>query len=316
MVDPIQLVRQWLMASVALEAIAGANARVFGEILPEKYDPTSNAGITVSIKGGQGHPEISSLISVDIQVTCWAGVNQFLLARTLYGAVYDSLHGQNLVTFAGYGTIVSSVEMTQGQAVVDPITGWATIVGAFHMMVRQDGTVVALQGPFGGDFKMLPFEATTGAGGASAGPLIEPDGIANLVMVMPFFLSRYFSLKSIAFEVSTIADAGKFAYCGVYKTDGARLAFAKFSLSVAQSVLSSPTDMAVLLAPGVYYACIGSDSLIAAGATAQGFWKTGLMVLVAARAANLISAGVMPSTLGALTPDITGTMPSFALLSQ
>lgn len=129
------------MASSAVQALAGAspNTRVFGEILPEKFDPTSNAGIVVSIKAGSGHPEISPVVHVDIQVTCWAGVNQFLLARTLYGAVYDTMHGKNLVTFTGYGTVVSSVEMTQGQSVVDPDTRWATIVGAFHMIVRQDG---------------------------------------------------------------------------------------------------------------------------------------------------------------------------------
>lgn len=314
MVDPIQLVRQWLMASVALEAIAGANTRVFGEILPEKYDPTSNAGITVSIKGGQGHPEIGSLVAVDIQVTCWAGVNQFLLARTLYGAVYDSLHGQNLVTFAGYGTIVSSVEMTQGQAVVDPITGWATIVGAFHVMVRQDGTVIALQGPFGGDFKMLPFEFTNGLGGS--GSILEPGGIAGQIALIPFYLSRYFSLKSIAFEVAATADTGKFAYCGIYRVDGSRIAFAKFALDTAHVVLSSPVDVPQVLAPGVYYACIGSDSLIATGATPTGFWDSGLMAIVGARAANLIAGGAMPASLGALTSNISGTMPSFALLSQ
>lgn len=136
MIDPVQIVRQWLLASNLVQAIAGSD--VFGEVLPEHYDPTSNSAVVISIKGGAGHAEIAPLREAEIQIKCWAGINQFVLAQSLYGAVYDTMHSKSMVSFAGFGTVLTSYEMLMGHSVVDPDTGWATVVGAFHMQLRQD----------------------------------------------------------------------------------------------------------------------------------------------------------------------------------
>jgi len=136
MIDTIQLVRQWLLASSAVSTIAGTN--VFGEALPEHYDPTSNSAIVISLKGGAGHVEIAPLIDVEVQIKTWAGINQFVLARSLYGAVYDTMHSKSMVTFAGYGTVLTSYEFGHGQGIADPDAGWATVVGTFKLQVRQD----------------------------------------------------------------------------------------------------------------------------------------------------------------------------------
>jgi len=137
MIDPLQLVRQWLLASNAVQAIAGLD--VFCEVMPEHYDPTSNPCVVLSIKGGAGHPEIAPISSQEIQVRCWAGINQFVLARSLYGACYDTLHSKSMITFVGFGTVLTSYEMSTGSTLVDKDEGWATINAAYAMQFRQDG---------------------------------------------------------------------------------------------------------------------------------------------------------------------------------
>lgn len=136
MIDPLQLVRQWLLASDAVQAIAGLD--VFNEVMPEHYDPTSNPCVVCTIKGGAGHAEIAPMAEVEIQVKCWAGINQFVLGRSLYGAVYDTVHSKSMVTFSGFGTVLTSYEISAMQTTPDPDTGWATVTGAFHMKMRQD----------------------------------------------------------------------------------------------------------------------------------------------------------------------------------
>jgi hypothetical protein len=136
MIDPVQIVRQWLLGSSKVTAACGQN--VFGEALPEHYDPTSNPAVVISVKGGAGHIEIAPLMEVEIQIKCWAGVNQFVLARsTAYAAVYDSIHSKSMVSVSG-NTVLTSYEFGTAISVVDPDAGWATVVGSFKMLLRQD----------------------------------------------------------------------------------------------------------------------------------------------------------------------------------
>ena len=142
MIDAVQFARQWLLASSAVQAFliefGDGGYPVFGEVLPEHFDPTSNPAIVVSRKGGLPHAEIAALIDSDVQVRVWAGVNQFALAASLYAAVYDTMHSQSMVTFAGYGTALNSVASDEGQSIVDEDSGWATMIGHFHILLRQD----------------------------------------------------------------------------------------------------------------------------------------------------------------------------------
>lgn len=138
MIDPIQLIRQWLLASTAVSGFVGTN--VFGEVLPEHFDPTSNAAIVISIKGGSGHGEINKLWDGEVQIKVWAGVNQFVLARSAYGAVYDTMTGPQaqMVSFVGFGTVILSYEFGTAQSLVDPDAGWATVLGTFKQQQRED----------------------------------------------------------------------------------------------------------------------------------------------------------------------------------
>lgn len=188
-------------------------------------------------------------------------------------------------------------------------------IGSWEPKIISDLNIIDGQlGPLHLDYKVVPFEATTAQGGAGA--LFQPSGVANQIAITPFYLNRYFNLKKILLEVGATGDAGKFAYCGIYNVSGNLIAYAKFSVTTPSVVLQGLVNVTVLLRPGVYYACIGSDSLIATGGTPTGFWDTGLSAILCARAGNLIAGAVMPATLGVLTPNILGTMPSFVLLAQ
>jgi hypothetical protein len=137
MIDPVQFVRQWLLNTSAVTALAGTD--VYGDILPENLDPTTNPAVVITVKGGVGHIEIAKLGEIEVQLRCWAGVNKFVTARHLYGACYDTLQTGQMVTISGIGTAICSYEISAGQSVVDPDTGWATVVGAFHVKLREDG---------------------------------------------------------------------------------------------------------------------------------------------------------------------------------
>jgi hypothetical protein len=128
--------RAWLLAQSGVTALCGLN--IFGDTLPEHYDPTSNPAIVVSLKAGAGHAEISTIMEVDLQVKCWAGINQFATALAVYGAVYDAIHSKSMASVAGQATVLTCYEGSTAQPMADPDTGWATSVGSFHLILRQD----------------------------------------------------------------------------------------------------------------------------------------------------------------------------------
>lgn len=138
MVDPIQFVRQLLLNTAAVTALLGTNQ--FGSIygggtVPEHFDPKLGPCIVISVVGGQGHPEITAIMEPRLQLRCWANVNQSQLARQLYLAVYDALHGATNIDLGGYGRLITSQEAVCGQDVTDNDTGWATCLGMFNVAI-------------------------------------------------------------------------------------------------------------------------------------------------------------------------------------
>jgi hypothetical protein len=126
---------------LAIDALQGAgigldSTNVFGGALPEHFDPTSNAALVIHVRGGQAHAEIP-IVKSSVVITCWAGINQFKLARATYSKVFSALNGINNQDFGVDGCIIYSVEEMTGQDVVDPDTGWATVICAFEMLTRE-----------------------------------------------------------------------------------------------------------------------------------------------------------------------------------
>lgn len=139
MVDANALLRAWILSSTAITTIVGngnLNGGVYCVDLPEKFDPKLGPGITIARRGGQSHCEISGLVDARMQVKVWTDVEQYELAGRLYSAIYDWIHGGTGVTMNGLGTVVRCIEVTPGQDLDDPDTGWSTIVSFYQLMAR------------------------------------------------------------------------------------------------------------------------------------------------------------------------------------
>lgn len=137
MTDINKIVRAWLLQSGSGIATQLNGARVYGGNLPEGFTPADGGGIVLSVDGGQGHSEIAAIQKVRVVVRCWRGPDEYDKARADYRAVYDWIHAKNNISFGADGTILSSVEAVTGQDVVDPDTGWATVV-AFYQITARD----------------------------------------------------------------------------------------------------------------------------------------------------------------------------------
>lgn len=154
MSDPVKMIRQILIGDAGLRSLlveTGSGAwPVFGGILPEHYNPTSltdgengtGPAIVISVKGGSTNPEIP-LQSVSVQVASWCGVNEFAQAAAVYDAVFDALHGQQNLDFGDDGRLLSCVEESVAQSLVDPDAGWTMRVGSFMCMVTGGVSLTA-----------------------------------------------------------------------------------------------------------------------------------------------------------------------------
>lgn len=144
--NPPGLIRAWLLADASpLPALLGdrptTGQSVWYPDLPEKFNPENGPdpdlygpGITIAVRGGGGHPEIPVLQKLRFQLTVWCGVNKYVQARTIYGALYDYIHGSNNIIVPGHGTIKTCTEVVAGQDLTDPDTLWAIVLGYYEIL--------------------------------------------------------------------------------------------------------------------------------------------------------------------------------------
>jgi hypothetical protein len=127
-------------------------------------------------------------------------------------------------------------------------------------------------------------------------------GTANQVRVVQFVIPLTITVGKITANVTT--TSGGNLYAGVYDATGNKLLEASLPCGVANGVSASlPTP--VTLPPGTYYyATSASDTTCAASGTSLSAGWVLMMTKNTARvatAANAVSGGVMPATLGTLT---------------
>lgn len=146
MSNPLKITRQLLSnnggVTALLQQLNNGNWPIFAGILPEHYNPTSltdgetgmGPAIVLTVKGGSANSEIP-LQTISIQVMCWAGVNEFVAAHAVYTAVVEALHGLQKLDFGDDGRLLSCVEESVGQDMVDKDAGWAQVVNSFTLML-------------------------------------------------------------------------------------------------------------------------------------------------------------------------------------
>jgi hypothetical protein len=148
MTDANLLLRTWLLtasingvANPVLAVLTSPN--IYAGHLPPGVDTSIDPAIVVrggggtasATGGGSAHPEIP-IIRPRMQITAWCGPNQFLLARQIYGAIFDWLHGKTQLDLGSVGFVLSCLEETEGQDVTDPHTGFATVVSFWNLLLR------------------------------------------------------------------------------------------------------------------------------------------------------------------------------------
>lgn len=125
--------------------------RVYVGHLVPGFDPTYGPGVVIRIGtgaaagtgGGSAHPEMP-LLMPRMQITTWANINQYDIARQIYRAIYDWIQRMTSVDLGvdsqgnNIGFILSCTEQVEGQDVDDPHTGFATTVSFWKLMMREN----------------------------------------------------------------------------------------------------------------------------------------------------------------------------------
>lgn len=179
--DAILAVRTILLADVVsggIVSLVGQN--VYGGQLPEHYNPEPSTtaepsgngpAITLLVKGGTTHAEMPSQ-DVDVQVMVWAGTNKNFDARSVYNRCFQVLHGLCNVMTGVAGQVKRIIAMTPGVDMTDPDTGWATILGAFNVMIMDDGSYPV-------NVPVTPIETAAQYTDAAIAAISEIDGNGN-----------------------------------------------------------------------------------------------------------------------------------------
>jgi len=136
MVDANVILRRWLTDPAGpVWPLLGSVPRIYAGALPEGFNPESGLGILIHVRGGFSEIEMP-VIHPSVQITTYAPQNKFAAARGLYLAIYDWIHGKFKVDFGSDGHVISCLEEVQGQDIVDPDEGWATVVAFYGMTLR------------------------------------------------------------------------------------------------------------------------------------------------------------------------------------
>jgi hypothetical protein len=148
MIDANLFLRTWLLTAVVngqqnpIPGVLGSQ-QIFAGQVPPGVDTSvapaiivrAGGGTASASSGGSAHPEIP-IIQPRMQITAWCGPNQFQLARQIYGAAFDWIHGKTAIDLGAIGYALSCLELTEGQDVTDPHTGFATVVSFWSLMLR------------------------------------------------------------------------------------------------------------------------------------------------------------------------------------
>lgn len=131
--DPIALI-----LDVFANDIRVSGYEKFGAVLGQGYDPENDRpALVVTVKAGQTHSEMPTA-KFQMQVTAWAGINQFALARRASYDAWTAVRDIQNVDYGADGFIITLYETTPGQQVTDPDTGWATVISTYELQARSN----------------------------------------------------------------------------------------------------------------------------------------------------------------------------------
>lgn len=133
-----------------LQTDVNSNPAIYvGNDFPEHFDPKNGPAILISRRGGHSHSEISALSDTRIQIKVAADVEKYILAFTVYKALFNVLHGITQTGLDSGDTLIHSIiETTAPQELSDPDTGWTYVFGFWNVLASD----ITSQGPAGGQY--------------------------------------------------------------------------------------------------------------------------------------------------------------------
>lgn len=144
MVDTNDLVRQWLLGTSSVTSLlSGSNPN--GSIyatpdLPQHVDIKAGPAIQIFNMDGKFDGEIAPLLDDRKCIKVWADVGKNRLAKQIYGAIFDLMHGATMIDFGSDGRIIRAWFSSGPQEVTDPDDGFITVIGFVQVMAIQTST--------------------------------------------------------------------------------------------------------------------------------------------------------------------------------
>ena len=144
--DTNAIIYAYLVTQATLtNLIGGATPRIYCPRLPEN---ATLPAVSFFTRGGTSNPHIKPIPTPSIQFNCWAldyrnaPTHASIRAREIYRALYDVFQGlqdQDVVVGGTTYRILSAMEETQGQDMVDvEIPEYFYVLTFFSVMIRAD----------------------------------------------------------------------------------------------------------------------------------------------------------------------------------
>lgn len=134
MIDTNKALVEILQANAALIAIVPAARIMVGPL----QEGTTFPAITFDTVGGETELHVP-LIKPRVQVRCWHDTDQEV-ARQVYRAVHDALYNLRNQTLAGSEFLVETEEVVHGQDLVDPQSGFRTVLSFWRLSFHKENT--------------------------------------------------------------------------------------------------------------------------------------------------------------------------------
>lgn len=202
-------------------------------------------------------------------------------------------------------------DLTSNFGLIKPDIGDTTVWGT---QVRTDldmiDEILGSVGPFPNDGMNLPSVSILNGGAQGNILSTSATGSANTLACFREIFTRYFNCVSVEISVGVV-KAGASAYLGIYSYNGLAggdfVASVKMPLDISSRQVFNFT-VPILLPPKAYWIVMGGDDATATGSivgapSVLGLWSRWL----AGIATNPIVAGVMPTSLGAITYGLNGS---------
>lgn len=118
--------------------------RIYAGHFPQGFDPNFGPGVVIRVGsgttagtgGGSAHSEIP-LLMPRMQISVYAGLQQYQICRQVYLAVYEWIQRRTNIDLGDTGYVLSCLEQVEGQDIDDPNTHFAANISFWKLILRE-----------------------------------------------------------------------------------------------------------------------------------------------------------------------------------